>query len=168
MNYQYIEQLLERYWECQTTLEEEQILRSFFSQPDIPEHLQQYISVFVYQVSQKRGGLGEEFDERMLTLIGDDTAVEAKKIKLSTRFAPLLKAAAVAAVALTIGNISEKALQTNPVDSSTVSTTDTYTKKKDITAKIKIIDQTKSEAMAKTDSLKDQSPTLTQKGMIYE
>ena len=32
MNYQYIEQLLERYWDCQTTLEEEQILRSFFKQ----------------------------------------------------------------------------------------------------------------------------------------
>ena len=30
MDYKYIEQLLERYWNCETSLEEEQILRSFF------------------------------------------------------------------------------------------------------------------------------------------
>ena len=42
MNYQYIEQLLERYWDCQTTLEEEQILRSFFKQEDVPAHLMPY------------------------------------------------------------------------------------------------------------------------------
>ena len=32
MDYKYIEQLLERYWKCETTLEEEEILRMFFSQ----------------------------------------------------------------------------------------------------------------------------------------
>ena len=30
MDYKYIEQLLERYWNCETSLEEEQILRAFF------------------------------------------------------------------------------------------------------------------------------------------
>ncbi|MBQ4446467.1 MAG: pyruvate ferredoxin oxidoreductase, partial [Prevotella sp.] len=32
MDYKYIEQLLERYWQGMTTLEEERILRAFFSQ----------------------------------------------------------------------------------------------------------------------------------------
>ena len=32
MDYKYIEQLMDRYWECETSLEEEQILRTFFSQ----------------------------------------------------------------------------------------------------------------------------------------
>ena len=31
MDYKYIEQLLERYWQCETTLQEENILRAFFS-----------------------------------------------------------------------------------------------------------------------------------------
>ena len=39
MDYRYIEQLMERYWEGETTLQEESILRTFFSQPDIPENL---------------------------------------------------------------------------------------------------------------------------------
>ena len=42
MDYKYIEQLLERYWNCQTALEEERILRSFFSQEDVPAQLLQY------------------------------------------------------------------------------------------------------------------------------
>ena len=32
MDYKYIEQLLERYWQGETSLQEEAILRSFFSQ----------------------------------------------------------------------------------------------------------------------------------------
>ena len=36
MDYKYIEQLLERYWNCETSTEEEQILRIFFQQKAIP------------------------------------------------------------------------------------------------------------------------------------
>ena len=39
MDYKYIKQLLERYWNCETSLEEEDILRTFFSQEDIPSEL---------------------------------------------------------------------------------------------------------------------------------
>ena len=31
MDYKYINQLLDRYWKCETSLEEEEILRAFFS-----------------------------------------------------------------------------------------------------------------------------------------
>lgn len=163
MNYQYIEQLLERYWECQSTLEEEQILRSFFSQTDIPEHLQPYASLFAYEAQSQQEGLDEQFDERIMALIETHEAekhqevkvAEAKTITLSKRLAPFFKAAAVVAVALCIGNIAERALQNNSVNSKTgvPSISDTYTKTEDITAKIKIIDKNCSEAIAKTDSL---------------
>ena len=46
MDYKYIEQLLERYWECETSLEEENILRTFFSQDNIPVSLLRYKSLF--------------------------------------------------------------------------------------------------------------------------
>ena len=46
MDYKYIEQLLEKYWDCQTSIEEEQILKYFFRQKEIPAHLLQYKAVF--------------------------------------------------------------------------------------------------------------------------
>ena len=39
MDYKYINQLLERYWKCETSLEEEEILRTFFSQDELPAEL---------------------------------------------------------------------------------------------------------------------------------
>jgi len=41
-----IEQLLEAYFEGQTTLAEEEQLRSYFEQEDLPEHLQLYQPMF--------------------------------------------------------------------------------------------------------------------------
>ena len=49
MDYKYINQLLDRYWQGETTLEEEQILRSFFSQLCVPEELAKYRPLFVYE-----------------------------------------------------------------------------------------------------------------------
>ena len=39
MDSNYIEQLLERYWQCETSVEEEAQLRSFFRDEDVPAHL---------------------------------------------------------------------------------------------------------------------------------
>ncbi len=168
MNYQYIEQLLDRYWEGRTTLEEEQILRSFFSQPDIPEDMRQYAPLFRYETEEKDVCLGKDFDARMSALLDSETKVKAKRIRLTTRFAPLLKAAALIAVAITIGNISERTMQTNSAGAEAVTAGDTYTRKEDITAKIKIIDKNRSDAMAKTDSLGQRSSAVGQEEVTYE
>ena len=40
MDYKYIEQLLERYFNAETSLEEESILRTFFSQTDVPAEME--------------------------------------------------------------------------------------------------------------------------------
>ena len=58
MDYKYIEQLLEKYWNCETSVEEEQILRSFFRQKELPEHLLRYKSLFAYQEAEKDIKLG--------------------------------------------------------------------------------------------------------------
>ena len=49
MDSKYIEQLLERYWQCETSLEDEAELRAFFSGSDVPKHLLRYKDLFVYQ-----------------------------------------------------------------------------------------------------------------------
>ena len=102
MDYKYIEQLLERYWQCETTLQEEAILRTFFSQPDIPEALWKYQALFASE-SQKEEPLGEDFDARMLDLIGE----APKTITLKDRLMPLFKAAAIVAILLTLGNAAQ-------------------------------------------------------------
>ena len=69
MDYKYIEQLMERYWQGETTLWEEDILRAFFSQPDIPEHLRKYQPLFVLE---KEEPLGDDFDARILGMIEEE------------------------------------------------------------------------------------------------
>ena len=66
MDSKYIEQLLERYWQCETSLEEEAELRAFFSGSDVPKHLLRYKDLFVYQQLQQEVHLGEDFEARGL------------------------------------------------------------------------------------------------------
>ncbi len=112
MDYKYIEQLLERYWDCETTIEEEQILRAFFHQEDVPSNLIQYKPLFVYQKEQKSILLGEEFDKKMLGLI-EKPVVKAQKLTIYRRFAPLFKAAAMIAIILTVGVVMKKSVDNN-------------------------------------------------------
>ncbi len=105
MDYKYINQLLERYWDCQTTFEEEAILRSFFSQDDIPASLLPYRSLFIYERSEVADDtLGEAFDKKMLSLVGEEKPVKARRISFSQRMQPLFKAVAIVAIILTLGN----------------------------------------------------------------
>ena len=79
MDYKYIEQLLERYWQCETSLEEESELRAFFSKGEIPAHLLQYRDLFVYQQVQRETGLGEDFDARILAQV-EPPVVKARRL----------------------------------------------------------------------------------------
>ena len=105
MDYKYINQLLERYWRCETSLEEEDILRAFFSQEEIPAELKRYQSLFAYEEAQsKENVLGDDFDEKILAMIDAEKPVKARIITMPQRFKPLFKAAAIVAIILTLGN----------------------------------------------------------------
>ena len=96
MDYKYIEQLLERYWNCETSLEEEEILRTFFSQKEVPAELRRYASLFAYEHQEVRDDvLDDDFDARMMEKIGK---------------APQ-KARAVVAIFLTLGNAAQRAFE---------------------------------------------------------
>ena len=111
MDYKYIEQLLERYLLCETSLEEERILRTFFSQENVPVRLMPYKDLFTYErQSLEDERLDEDFDRRMLEMVGEDT-VKARTISLTERLKPLFKAAAIVAIFLTLGNAMQVALQ---------------------------------------------------------
>lgn len=106
MDFKYIEQLLERYWQCETSLEEEAQLRTFFNGSNVPEHLLRYKDLFVYQQFQQEMHLGEDFDARVLAEI-EAPVVKARRLTLTDRFMPLFKAAAVVAVVLSLGNMMQ-------------------------------------------------------------
>ena len=160
MDYKYVEQLLESYFACTTTLQEEQILRSFFSQEDVPGHLAQYADLFNYETEAKAETLSEDFDERMMARI---EAVEPKAkdmhrariIKMTTHhFAPFFKAAAVVAMALTIGRAAEHAIgEQEAEENSKVMAVDPYIKASDVRQTIRVKDVSQAEMKAINDSI---------------
>lgn len=109
MNYSYIEQLVARYWDGLTTEEEEQILRSFFSQADVPDHLKSCADHFAAMEHLRHCTLGNDFDERLLARIGETESapvVQAQPISFYDHIRPYCRAAAaVAIVALLAGSV---------------------------------------------------------------
>ena len=106
MDYKYIEQLLERYFQCETTLKEEEILSAFFAQEDVPVWLTKYKTLFDYEALREEP-LGDDFDERILERIEQQEPVKARVLTMTQRLMPLFKAAAVVAIVLTLGNAAQ-------------------------------------------------------------
>lgn len=110
MDYKYIEQLLERYWNCETSLEEEQILRSFFRQKEVPAHLLRYKQLFAYQDMEKEKGLRDDFDARILARV-ERPVVKAQRLTMHERFMPVFKAAAMIAVLFIMGTVVQRSME---------------------------------------------------------
>ncbi len=107
MDFKYIEALLDRYWEGETSLQEEEELRFFFTgHNDLPVHLKKYKSLFVYQVLAKQEELDDAFDEKLLALI-KAPVVKAEKITFFMRMKPFLKAVAMITAVLAISNVTQ-------------------------------------------------------------
>jgi len=113
MDYKYIKQLIEKYWACETTAQEEEILRAFFQNEDVPAELQQYRSLFAYEQSERGVCLDADFDERILAAIHSEEAeqgtlqsvkvVKARHISLRERLRPLYRAASIVAIITLLG-----------------------------------------------------------------
>ena len=58
-----LEQLLEKYWNCETTLEEEQQLRTFFQNGSIPDAMKDTTTLFRFFEAEKNKTLQENFEK---------------------------------------------------------------------------------------------------------
>lgn len=114
MDYKRIEELLERYWQCRTSLEEEKALRDFFNHEEVPAHLLKYKPMFQYQNLLSEAKLSDDFDDRLMSRI-NVKVVQAERVSLFVRFRPLMKAAAAVAVLLTLGTAMQRSFY-NPVE----------------------------------------------------
>jgi hypothetical protein len=115
MDYKYIEQLLDRYFECETTLQEEQILKAFFAQgtDGMPEHLAQYAPLF--EELGRKDTLGSDFDDRIIAMTKEQTIVKARVVSLKERLRPLFAAAAMVAIILTLGGAINQSFKQDDV-----------------------------------------------------
>lgn len=155
MNYTYIEQLLERYWNGETNLDEEQILKSFFCQEDVPAHLQEYAEFFVYAKESKELTVSEDFDARFAGLLNEEEqggVIHAKAIRipLKMRLMPFLKAAAVVAVTLTVGGAAMRGLMRPETMEPINLTSGTYVQTEDVK---QVIETAQRSMTAKADSI---------------
>ena len=115
MDFKYIEQLLERYFAAETTVQEERLLRDFFAQDEVPEHLRQWQPLFAGEKLMAESHLDDRFDQRILQLTGEEQ-VKARRITFSLRMRPLFKAAAFVAFAIVLGTAVEQASVNHETD----------------------------------------------------
>lgn len=114
MDYKHIERLLERYWECRTSPQEEAVLRAFFASDEVPSHLLPDRDLFLYQLVQQEVGIGEGFEERMLQQI-NAPAVKARRITLFSKILPLCRAAAVVFGILFLSNAIQRSFSVGEI-----------------------------------------------------
>jgi len=72
MDYSTVKKLLEKYWNCETSLEEEALLRSCFLQDDLPHDLQKYKPMFRYFEEERARELKDDFDQKVLKRINEN------------------------------------------------------------------------------------------------
>jgi hypothetical protein len=94
-----IKALLDKYWQAETSLEEERQLADYFRRPEIDPALEPLRSLFDWRAEEAELRPGEDFDRRMLERIGQApvSAIPARLLRL-----PSIGYAAAAAVILCI------------------------------------------------------------------
>ena len=66
MDYKHIDELLQKYWNAETSLEEEQQLKTFFATEPVPEQFKETATLFRYFETQKNVGLPDvHFDKEL-------------------------------------------------------------------------------------------------------
>lgn len=74
-----LEELIKKYWDCETTLEEEERLRNWFRTHDVPERFKDTAALFTYFDEQKQNSTGEQFDKQVIKKL---TASPARVVSL--------------------------------------------------------------------------------------
>jgi hypothetical protein len=115
-----IRELVEKYWEGDTTLEEEEQLRDYFSQEEAPEGLKNEAALFRYYRSNTRfRTLDTQFDDQLVQRIERKQSRQRWLV-----FRPMMSAAAV--VVLLLAAVILFKTKTESPAPAIVTTEDTY------------------------------------------
>jgi hypothetical protein len=66
MDYKNINHLLEKYWEGETSLQEEETLQQYFNHGNVAPQLEQYQSLFQYFKEEQDVMISDGFEKRLL------------------------------------------------------------------------------------------------------
>ena len=91
-----IEELLQKYWDCETSLEEEQQLHAYFRQENVPDQWKETATLFHYFEQQKNKGVNPQFDKAILANLkkpaGRVTNLVQTSLKIAAGVAVLIAA----------------------------------------------------------------------------
>lgn len=71
MDYKSVKTLLEKYWNCETSLDEEAQLRTYFSSNEVHEDHKEFAALFQYYKSENEFRISDNFDANVLKQIDD-------------------------------------------------------------------------------------------------
>ncbi len=103
MDYTSIEQILQKYWAGETSLEEEKLLIQFFTSSEVPAHLEEHQSYFTALHQMQSVKLDDTFDEEILQIIQERGQKDTKTISISRSPKRWLSMAASFVAILTVG-----------------------------------------------------------------
>jgi hypothetical protein len=84
MNSRTTEKLLQKYFEGETSLQEEDELKAFFRQDDVPPHLLSLKQLFItYSKEKEIAVLDEQFDEDLMSRIENNTVISINRRRRS-------------------------------------------------------------------------------------
>ncbi len=69
MDLKQVEIILEKYWEGNSSMEEERLIKDFFAFGDVPEHLEQYRELFIAEELWVNPLIGRDFDKEIIEKI---------------------------------------------------------------------------------------------------
>jgi hypothetical protein len=107
-----IEQLLEKYWNAETSLEEEQELHRLFQGRDVPENLKETAALFRYFAEERSRSLNENFDADVTKKIRQRQGT--KTVSMTNWFQMARVAAGVAVVVAAIYLIGHEVRKSSP------------------------------------------------------
>lgn len=113
MDSKHIEALLEKYWNAETSLEEEKELHDFFRGDSIPAHLKETAALFSYFQDEKNKSLNDpSFDKRVTKHIRQRQG--GKLIEMKSWFQVARIAAGIVVVVAAIYLIGQEVRKSNP------------------------------------------------------
>jgi len=111
MDFNNIEKLLQKYWKCETTLEEEKLLHEYFQGNEIPEQARETAALFHYFDLNKKKSLNDlAFDHRVLQRV--NAPKKGKLVRLA--YNSMRIAAGLAVVILATWFIRDEVRKTTP------------------------------------------------------